>query len=94
MTTISCAHSLTSWQDSAPVMRLFEYLKQHHDRGIKLYQGADGKPSLNFIPGLGLADMKTERWKIAVNAMDLLQEASIDLYQLLKDSLIDLPMQP
>jgi len=86
--------TLSAWQDSGPVMRLSEYLKQHQSQGIKLYQSEDGKPSLCFVPGLGLADMKTERWQIALGAVELLQDAADDLNQLLTDGLIVLPTQP
>lgn len=82
---------LTSWQDSMTVMRLSEYLKQHKDQGITLYQSESGGPSLHFSPGLIRADMETERWQIARNAVDLLWDASVDLRQLLTCGLITLP---
>lgn len=79
---------LTNWQDSAPVVRLFEYIKQHHNEGMKLSQFENGRPSLQFDPGLGCADMNTERWQIALGAVELLQNAAADLEQLLTDGLI------
>lgn len=81
--------SLDSWKDSAPVMRLSEYLKAHKDQGIKLCK-SNGKPRLIFKPGLGLADMKTERWQVALNAIDLMQTASHDLKILMLNDLIDI----
>jgi len=82
-----------SWQDSAPVMRLSEYLKLHKNEGMKLYQ-SNGKPCLSFDPGLGLASMKTDRWKIATNAIDLLQDAAGDLERMIATGLIELPVRP
>ena len=82
---------LSSWHDSAPVVSLSEYLKEHKTHGIKLSQTEDGRPSLCFSPGLGSADMKTERWQIAKQSLELFDAALPDLEQLLMDGLLALP---
>lgn len=84
---------IQSWKDSAPVIRLSEYMKAQKGHGIKLYQ-ANGKPMLRFEPGLGCADMKTKRWKIAKNIMALLIDAADDLKYLIANNLIDIPSKP
>ena len=67
------------WQDSATISRLLIYLKEHGSAaGIKLCQ-LNGELGLTFSPSLGCADMKTERWQIAQNAVDLLHAATQDL---------------
>ena len=89
--TKATAPRLTNWKDSALVMSLSEYLKQHTNQGIKLYQSEDGKACLCFSPGLGTDDMKTERWRIANEAERLLLAAADDLNQLLANGMIVLP---
>jgi hypothetical protein len=84
--------TLTSWQDSAPVSRLSIYMKEHGAAaGIRLCQ-SKGKPHLTFDPGLGCADMKTERWQIANNTIVLLIDATDDLKYLIANGLINLPI--
>lgn len=83
--------ALTSWQDSAPVSRLSIFMKEHGAAaGIRLVQ-SNGKPHLIFDPGLGCADMKTERWKIVNNITALLIDAVDDLKYLIANNLIDVP---
>jgi len=84
---------LQSWKDSAPVIRLSEYLKSYSKYGIKLYQ-EDGKPILNFNPGLRGKDMDVERWSVACQAVDLYHAAFNDLQYLLSHGLIDIPTKP
>ena len=86
----SAGSGFGSWQDSAPVLRLSAYLRANLVAGIRLCK-SDGEPSLLFDPPLGLADMTTERWRIALNAIDLAQSAMHDLKILLLNGLIDLP---
>jgi hypothetical protein len=82
---------LKSWKDSAPVVRLSEYLKIHKDQGITLHQ-RDGSPILSFNPGV--SQHETERWKIAQNAALLLIDAADDLKYLIANGLIDIPFKP
>jgi hypothetical protein len=83
--------TLEHWQDSAPVVRLSEYLKEHGTTaGIRLCQ-SNGKPHLIFYPGLGCADMKTKRWQIANNITALFLAAADDLRYLIAHGLLDLP---
>ena len=82
---------LESWKDSAPVVRLSEYLKIHKDQGITLHQ-RDGSPILSFNPGV--SQHETERWKIAQNAALLLIDAADDLKYLIANGLIDIPFKP
>lgn len=82
--------TLKSWQDSVPVVLLSEYLKKHKDKGMNLYQTPDGRPGLRFSPGLGLGDMKTERWQIAMNTIELLQDAASDMAFLISNKMIEL----
>lgn len=87
-------HEFKSWQDSAPVSRLSIYMKEHGAAaGIRLCQ-SNGKPQLLFDPGLGCADIKTERWQIANNATMLMLDAADDLKDLAARGLLDLPMRP
>lgn len=82
---------LNSWQDSAPVSRLLIYMKEHGTAaGIRVCQ-TNGNPRLTFNPGLVRADMKTERWQIASNAMILMQDAVDDLKDLIARGLLALP---
>ena len=85
------APALSSWRDSATVVCLSEYLKEHKDKGIKLCQTKDGRPSLCFSPGLGKKDINTERWQIAEQSLELLETALPDLMQLLEGGLLSLP---
>lgn len=85
---------LSSWQDSAAVVGLSEYLKQNKTQGIKLYQTADGRPALYFLPGLGKADLNTERWHIAQQSFVLFDAALPDLELLLDAGLLTLPTNP
>jgi hypothetical protein len=87
------AQPIQSWKDSAPVVRLSEYMKAHKDHGIKLYQ-ANGEPMLRFEPGLGCADMKTKRWQIAKNIMALIIDAADDIKYLIAHNLIDIQTKP
>ncbi len=82
---------LQSWKDSAPVVRLSEYLKMHKDQGIKLYQ-RDGSPFLLFEPGVRCDDLG--RLKIVKAAALLLVDAADDLKYLLTNGLIDIPTKP
>jgi len=85
---------LQSWKDSAPVIRLSEYLKSNPQHGIKLYQ-ENGKPILSFDPGLrGGKNMDVERWSVACQAVDLYHGALMDLDYLLSHGLIDIPTKP
>jgi hypothetical protein len=83
---------LQSWKDSAPVIRLSEYLKKHKDRGITLYQ-SNGRLALVFDPGLSRDDFKSERGQIARNASSLLIDATDDLKYLIDNGLIDIPIR-
>jgi hypothetical protein len=82
--------SLTSWQDSAAVIRLSEYLKKHPAQGIKLCRRRS-TPVMSFYPGLLAGDLETERWRVANAALELFLDALDDLTKLLSRSLIDLP---
>jgi hypothetical protein len=83
---------LRDWKDSAPVVRLSEYLKSNPDQGIKLVL-SDGMPALVFEPGLTKAcTPKTkERWTIATNCLSLLYDALTDLRHLISIGSINLP---
>lgn len=83
---------LEDWRDSAPVVRLSEYLKANKDRGIKLIL-SDGHPALSFEPGLTKATttQQKERWQIATNCLSLLQDALSDLRHLISFGQIHLP---
>ena len=83
---------LQSWKDSAPVIRLSEYLKKHKDQGITLYQSND-RLALVFDPGLSRDDFKSERGQIARNASSLLIDATDDLKYLIDNGLIDIPIR-
>ena len=82
---------LTKWQDSGPVVALSGYLKEHKERGVNLYETADGIPALRFSPGLAAADRGTDRWQISNRAVELLDLALTDLQQLLSLGLLTLP---
>jgi len=82
--------ALQSWQDSGPVVRLLEYLKKHEEKGMNLIL-KEGRASIRFEPGLSGKDRGTERWQIAVNTLQLLQEAGEDLGYLMTKGLIELP---
>jgi hypothetical protein len=88
----AAAAALQSWKDSAAVIRLSEYLKQHKDRGIYLYQ-RNGRPYLYFNPGIVKEDRDTERWHIAFNMTVLFFDAVDDLEYLITKGLIDVPLQ-
>ena len=78
-----------SWKDSAPVMRLSLYLKQHADQGIRLVLKRQcGRPCIQFSPGLKREP--EDRWKIASNAISLFEEALPDLRYLLEHNLLAL----
>lgn len=83
---------LQSWKDSAPVIRLSEYLKKHREQGIKLYQ-SNGRLALVFDPGLSRDDFNSERGQIARNASSLLIDADDDLKYLIDNGLIDIPIR-
>jgi len=89
---ISTINVLHSWKDSAPVVRLSEYLKKNNNHGIRL-NISDGHPLLRFDPGL--SKIKTEkdriRWQIATNCLELLKDALPDLKYLIAHDLIKLP---
>jgi len=87
------AVGLQSWKDSAPVVRLSEYLKKHKDLGIYLYQ-RNNRPYLFFDPGLTGQDRQTERWQIAFNTTLLFFEAADDLEYLIAKGLISIAAQP
>lgn len=80
------------WQDSAPVVRLSEYLKMNRDHGIHLIL-SDGHPALAFEPGLTKVktDKDRKRWQIATNCIELLFDAASDLKQLIASGSITLP---
>ena len=72
-------HELKSWQDSAPISRLIVYLNEHgKESGMRLRR-YEGRPCLSFDPGITVADMKTGRWQVAMNAVYLMQQASKDM---------------
>jgi hypothetical protein len=83
---------LEDWKDSAPVVRLSEYLKDNKDQGIKLIM-SNGHPALSFEPGLTKATttQQKERWQIATNCLSLLQDALSDLRYLISIGRIHLP---
>jgi hypothetical protein len=84
---------LQSWKDSAPVIRLSEYMKMHQGKGIYLYQRR-GRPYLYFEPGIVKGDRNTERWQIAFNTTVLFFEAADDLEHLISKGLIEIATQP
>jgi hypothetical protein len=83
---------MNSWQDSAPVMELSEYLKQCKAYGFKLY-ASERHPTIRFTPGLKKADIdgKTERGVATRRALELLDNAACDLHYLLTEGLLNLP---
>jgi hypothetical protein len=81
---------LQSWKDSAPVVRLSEYLKEHKDQGIKLHKKL-GRPYLYFDPGLAMD--QRERWQIARNAVRFLEDAADDLKYLIEHNMVDIPVR-
>lgn len=85
-------NNLLSWKDSAPVVRLSEYLKANRDQGIKLIL-SDGHPALSFEPGLtkAITLQQKERWQIATNCLSLLHDALSDLKYLISTGRIHLP---
>lgn len=85
---------IQSWKDSAPVIRLSEYLKANSQHGIKLYQ-QDGEPLLSFIPGLcGGKGMDVTRWEAACIAANLYMAAVDDIRYLLLRGMINIPTKP
>lgn len=90
--SVVTTESLQDWKDSAPVVRLSEYLKSNQDQGIKLVM-SEGMPALIFEPGLTKAcTPKTkERWTIATNCLSLLYDALSDLRHLISIGSINLP---
>jgi hypothetical protein len=78
--------SMSSWKDSAAVVRLSEYLKLNKGCGIQVVN-RNGMPALSFHPGLRKAN-GTSRWQIAVNVEHLFFEASADLDHLITSGLI------
>ena len=85
---------LKSWQDSPDVIRLFEYLKLHTDRGIALCQTEGGVPCLVFEPGLQKQEKNPERWATAEIAEGLFVSADVDLKKLMVVGLLTLPTAP
>jgi hypothetical protein len=84
--------SLPDWKDSAPVVRLSEYLKENPDQGIRLIL-SDGQPALRFEPGLTkvITEKDKDRWQVATNCIELLFDALADLKQLISTGRIKLP---
>ena len=83
-----------SWRDSAPVVALSSYLREHGGQGIRLYNSPAGTPALCFKPGLNKNDWEGERGRIATEAAHLLLLAVDDLNYLINNALLVLPNTP
>lgn len=69
--------------DSAHALRLLSYLDRHRDLGIRLV-ASEGCPALRFDPGLNVSAMGTDRWGVAMAAVDLLHDAAPDLISIIR----------
>jgi hypothetical protein len=81
------------WQDSLPVCDLSEYIARHKSLGIQVCRSGD-VPVLEFEPGLAapsLGAAAERRWKIGMQAADLLLDAAPDLIEMLETGVITLP---
>lgn len=70
---------LNSWRDSESIILLSEYLKENEKNGISLIE-KEGCVTLHFEPGLTLKEK--DRFKIAEQALMLLEEAVDDIHYL------------
>lgn len=84
---------LSDWTESAPVVALSEYLKQHRASGIRLAND-NGITCLLFQPGFTSNDIGSPRWCIAIAAETLLMDAAADLQELLSAGKINVPESP
>ena len=78
---------LNSWQDSAPVMLLSEYLRMNKDPGCRICLDK-GDPALSFDPAIRRED--THRWKIAQNIVYLFFNAVDDIRHLVDHGMLEL----
>ncbi len=74
-----------TWEDSSLVVELLEHLKSK-DLGVILVI-KENQLCIHFESGLGAED-DTERWEFADIAVEMLFDASEDLYCLLKEDKI------
>jgi hypothetical protein len=81
------AGQLRRIEDSAKVVRLYEYLGSVEEHGIELVE-IDGDPALSFNPGL--LRNQTERWDIATRAECLFLDAARDLRTLFEIGVLKL----
>jgi len=82
--------TIQSWKDSAPIIRLSEYLKKHKDQGISLYQ-RNGEFALRPDPDMTKEELNGHRGQILRNVFTLLIDAKDDLNYLIDKNLIDIP---
>lgn len=75
--------ALKSWNESAPVVLLSEFIKEHKDEGMKLCID-NGAPCLLFFNGTRSID-------IIEAATVLLENAADDLMELIGNGLLSLP---
>jgi len=85
--------TVTYWRTkyTEPVVMLLVYLKEYNNQGITLLQTREGKPILNFNPGLKIKEQNLERWDLAVHICWLMDEAREDLKQLISNGYLTLP---
>ncbi|SDU38699.1 hypothetical protein [Desulfobacula phenolica] len=82
---------LERWQDSEPVVMLSAFLKEYNDQGFFLQQTREGKPFLNFNPGLKDSEQDPARWDLALHAAHLMDQARKDLDHLIFIGALTLP---
>lgn len=78
------------WMSSTRVIKLVEFLRKNHDKGIILYERY-GTFCLKFNPGINAADLKNGRATIAMNAFTLLADATRDMKDMISSG-ISIPL--
>lgn len=74
------------WMESAPLIRLVEYLQKYHDHGATIHARGAETLWISFRPGVTAADMGNGRGQIANNMIGLLQQAAPDMRAMIKEN--------
>lgn len=79
---------LANWKESPAVVKLRTFIQENRQHGIHVVI-RDGRPALQFVPGLNKGN--SARWEACLAAEVMLFEAAPDLMKLINQKKLELP---